>query len=133
MEELSPIFIRILKYVLASGLLVLLYFWLFRGKASPQSCRYFLLTIPFLSLGMTLFTFEVPVKIPDYLYSTSLIPFESRSENKDLAVHRELGYTVKITNIKYDNDASTLLNEQQELAEKDKGLSMLQWFYMIVA
>jgi hypothetical protein len=133
MEELSPIFIRILKYVLASGLLVLLYFWLFRGKASHQSCRYFLLTIPFLSLGMTLFTFEVPVKIPDYLYSTSLIPFESRSENKDLAAHRELGYTVKITNIKYYNDASTLLNEQQELAEKDKGLSMLQWFYMIVA
>ncbi len=80
MDELLLIVLRGGKFILASGLLTLLYLWLFRGKASYNSCRLFLLSIPLLAVLVSQFNLRWNVSLPDYIQTTSLVPLRSVPE-----------------------------------------------------
>jgi hypothetical protein len=74
MDELLPILFRAGKFILASGCLIVIYLWLFRGKASYNHCRFLLLSIPILSVLVSQFNVELKTSIPDYIQTTPLVP-----------------------------------------------------------
>ena len=56
------------KYILATALLMMLYWWALRHKASYRFNRHYLLLIPLLSLSMAIMHFNITVNVPARYY-----------------------------------------------------------------
>ena len=80
MDDLLPLLMRVGKFVLASGLLTLLYLLLFRGKASFNNCRLYLLSIPILAVLVSQFSLRWDISLPDSILVSQLVPLRPISE-----------------------------------------------------
>ena len=104
MDELLPILVRGGKFVLATGLLTLLYLWLFRGKASYNLCRLYLLSIPLLAVLVSQFHVKWNATIPDVVQTSVIVPLRStqeieRAKTAESVVSTAIETTPKISKI----------------------------------
>lgn len=90
MDDLLPLLLRVGKFLLASGLLTLLYLLLFRGKASFNMCRLYLLSIPILSVLVSQFSLRWDVSLPDFIQVSQLVPLRPTSEAVSRTIQGEM-------------------------------------------
>lgn len=89
MDDLLPLLLRVGKYLLASGLLTLLYLLLFQGKASFNNCRLYLLSIPILAVLVSQFSLRWDISLPDSIQISQLVPLRPISEATSQIVQEE--------------------------------------------
>ena len=90
MDDLLPLLMRVGKFVLASGLLTLLYLLLFRGKASFNNCRLYLLSIPILAVLVSQFSLRWDISLPDSILVSQLVPLRPISEAASQTIQEEM-------------------------------------------